>query len=85
MRVQHDKERRMSDPQHETPGEPPTRKAERASFKSRWEFFAYAYARIVQSGKWWLLPVLLALMIVGVVLNMFTSYNILPAVYSLFP
>lgn len=43
------------------------------------------FVRVRQTRKWWLLPVLLLLAAIGIVLNVFSSYNVLPAIYSLIP
>ena len=54
-------------------------------FHNRREMFTYAYLRIRETRKWWLLPVLFLLMLIGLFLNLFTGYNVLPAIYSLIP
>lgn len=54
-------------------------------FGSAREFYAWAAGRIWATGRIWLFPVLLVLMIVGLFLNVFTGYNVLPAIYSLIP
>ncbi len=54
-------------------------------FKNRKELFWYAFMRIKETRKWWLLPVLILLVVFGFFLNLFTGYNVLPAIYSLIP
>jgi len=54
-------------------------------FHNRREMFMYLYLRIKETRKWWLLPVLVLLVILGFFLNLFTGYNVLPAIYSLIP
>lgn len=49
------------------------------------DLFLYGYLRIKETRKWWLLPVLLCLIVIGLFLNLFTGYNVLPAIYSLIP
>lgn len=56
-----------------------------ARFKNRREFAAYAWFRIVDTRRFWLLPVLLVILMASLVLNVFTGYNVLPAIYSLIP
>ncbi len=54
-------------------------------FKNKRELFWYAFMRIRETRKWWLIPVLVLLVIGGFFLNLFTGYNVLPAIYSLIP
>ena len=54
-------------------------------FQSRQEFAAYAWFRIVETRRYWLLPVLALILVGSLVLNVFTGYNVLPAIYSLIP
>lgn len=55
------------------------------SFESNRKLFWYAYLRIRETRRYWLLPVLLFLIVIGFFLNLFTGYNVLPAIYSLIP
>lgn len=57
----------------------------RRRFNSRREFASYAWFRIVQTRRYWLLPVLFLIVCGSLLLNVFTGYNVLPAVYSLIP
>jgi NADPH:quinone reductase-like Zn-dependent oxidoreductase len=54
-------------------------------FRNRREFAAYAWFRIVQTRRYWLLPVLALVLAASLLLNVFTGYNVLPAIYSLIP
>ncbi|MHA1569381.1 MAG: DUF5989 family protein [Alphaproteobacteria bacterium] len=54
-------------------------------FTSRRELFLYAYIRIKETRKWWLLPILIVLVIIGMFINVFTGNSVLPAIYSLIP
>jgi len=54
-------------------------------FRSRRELFFFAFHRIRETRRYWLVPVLLFLIGVGLFLNLFTRYNVLPAIYSLIP
>jgi len=54
-------------------------------FKNKRELFWYAFMRIRETRKWWLIPVLVLLVIGGFFLNLFIGYNVLPAIYSLIP
>jgi Family of unknown function (DUF5989) len=71
--------------EHDNKTDDRQKKSARPVIKNRRDFFLYAYLRIKQTRKWWLLPVLVLLMIIGIFLNMFTGYNVLPAIYSLIP
>ena len=54
-------------------------------FRNRREFALYAWLRIVQTRRYWLLPVLAFILLTSMLLNVFTGYNVLPAIYSLIP
>lgn|GEM_PF-4434132 len=54
-------------------------------FNNKRELFWYAFLRIRETRKWWLIPVLVLLILGGFFLNLFTGYNVLPAIYSLIP
>lgn len=54
-------------------------------FESRREMFYYAFLRIKETRRYWLLPVLALLVLIGFFLNIFAGYNVLPAIYSLIP
>lgn len=66
---------------------PPTHEEQKPArrFTSRSEMFLYAMLRIRQTRRYWLIPVLLLLALLGLFLNLFTGYNVLPAIYSLIP
>ena len=68
-----------SSPQNTNQGKPAKR------FKNKRELFWYAFLRIKETRKWWLIPVLVLLILGGFFLNLFTGYNVLPAIYSLIP
>ena len=53
-------------------------------FQSNREFFSFLYQRIRQKGKWWLLPLLLLLYVLGSVFNLPGKESVLPALYFLF-
>jgi hypothetical protein len=63
-----------------TSGEP-----SRPRFASRRDFLLYTIVRIHRTRRYWLIPVLFVLVILGLILNLFTGYNVLPAIYSLIP
>jgi len=52
-------------------------------FASRRDFLLYTIVRIHRTRRYWLIPVLFLLVILGLILNLFTGYNVLPAIYSL--
>lgn len=52
---------------------------------NRREFFLYGLMRIHQTRRYWLLPALMAIAAFGLIVNLFTGYNALPAIYSLIP
>ncbi|MBM4387693.1 MAG: hypothetical protein FJ088_08135 [Deltaproteobacteria bacterium] len=55
------------------------------SFRNKREFIWYALVRIHQTRRYWLLAVLALVVTFGFFINLFTGYNILPAIYSLIP
>jgi hypothetical protein len=56
-----------------------------ARFRNRRDLLIYAYLRIRQTRRYWLLPVLGLVALIGLFLNLFTGHNVLPAIYSLIP
>jgi hypothetical protein len=54
-------------------------------FKNRREMLYFALWRIHQTRRYWLLPVLVLVAVLGLLVNVFTGYNVLPAIYSLIP
>jgi len=70
------------DPQEQSQG---TGQGRIQKFRNQWQLFLFALTRIRETRKWWLLPVLLLLVIFGLFLNLFTGYNILPAIYGFVP
>jgi hypothetical protein len=65
------------------PENPPDAQPRR--FANRREFIAWSWFRIHQTRRYWLAPVLLVIVVASMVLNLFTGYNVLPAIYSLIP
>ena len=65
----------------------PGKESKKTPFKvgNRKELFLYSYLRIKQTRKWWLLPILMLILLFGIFLNVFTGYNVLPAIYSFIP
>lgn len=54
-------------------------------FESRRDMFLYLWIRIRTTRRYWLIPVLLLVVLGGLLLNLFTGHNVLPAIYSLIP
>jgi len=54
-------------------------------FESRKDLFLYLWIRIRTTRRYWLIPVLLLVVLGGLLLNLFTGHNVLPAIYSLIP
>jgi len=67
------------------PGLPPGRPDGRMVFASRWDLFLYMFLRIRETRRYWLIPVLLFVGLLGLMVNLFTGHNVLPAIYSLIP
>ncbi len=67
------------------PGVPPGRPDGRMAFASRWDLFLYMFLRIRETRRYWLIPVLLFVGLLGLMVNLFTGHNVLPAIYSLIP
>ncbi|MDP8254385.1 MAG: DUF5989 family protein [Candidatus Alcyoniella australis] len=61
------------------------RKEELPTFRNRRELLLYSYLRIRETKKWWLLPILLLWIALGVVINIFAPGSVMPAIYSLIP
>ena len=53
-------------------------------FKSNREFLSWLYARIRARKKWWLLPLLLLLYLLGSLFNLPGKESVLPALYFIF-
>jgi hypothetical protein len=54
-------------------------------FDSTLDLYRYLLQRLWVTGRFWLLPVLVLIFILGFFLNLFTGLNVLPAIYSLVP
>ena len=63
-------------------GKTPKKQVEIKNLK---DLFIFSCYRIRQTRRYWLLPALILLMLMGFFLNIFTGYNVLPAIYSLIP
>lgn len=54
-------------------------------FENRKDMVLYMWLRIRETRRYWLIPVLAFVGLVGLLLNLFTGHNVLPAIYSLIP
>ncbi len=59
-------------------------KSKKSRIKSNWEVLTYLFILIMQSKKWWLLPLLILLAFLSLFVNLSGSQSILPAIYALF-
>lgn len=54
------------------------------SFKNNRELLLFLFVLIKENKKWWLLPMLLVLGVLGVFVSLTGNTSILPAIYALF-
>ncbi len=73
-----------STPSPERPLGPEDIPAPEEGFASNAALFRYILQRLWVTGRFWLLPVVLLVFVLGVFLNLFTGMNV-PAIYSLVP
>ena len=43
------------------------------------------FSRIKETRKYWLLPLVVLIILVGLFINLFTGHNVQPAIYNLIP
>ncbi len=53
-------------------------------FKSNRELLLFLFVLIRENRKWWLLPVLFVLAILGIFVSLTGNTSLLPAIYALF-
>lgn len=54
------------------------------SFKNNKELLIYLFLRIKQTGKWWLIPLLMLLAVFSLFISLTGNQSILPAIYVIF-
>ncbi len=73
-------EEKKSLPTEDIPRNPP----ELPEFKSNRELLLFLFVLIRENRKWWLLPVLFVLAILGIFVSLTGNTSLLPAIYALF-
>jgi len=52
--------------------------------KSNFDLIRFLFVKIITLKKWWLLPLLLVLLFLGIFVSLTGNSSVLPAIYALF-
>jgi hypothetical protein len=75
-----------SAPEHDKAATPPPEIPPiEQEFGSTLDLYRYILNRLWVTGRFWLLPAIVVVFVLGFFLNLFTGLNVLPAIYSLVP
>jgi hypothetical protein len=60
------------------------KRMKKSQFKTNLDLIGFLFVKIISRRKWWLLPLLFILFILGIFVSVTGNSSVLPAIYALF-